>query len=115
MLYFDFKNGEKGVSLLLSILVSAILLAIALGIATILVGQVRVLRGMENSVQAFFAADTGIERALYEGGSVSGVLPNGATYTVQLLLPGPECTAFSYCLRAVGIFRDARRAIEINR
>ncbi len=42
-----------------------VLLAIALGISTVLLGQIELTRGIENSVVALYAADTGIERTLY--------------------------------------------------
>ncbi len=99
----------------MSVIILFILLAIALGVSTILAGQMRVLRGMEHSLQAFLAADTGIERALFEVSSVSGALSNGASYQVQLVFPGSDCNALSYCLRSIGSFRDSRRAIEIKR
>jgi len=41
-------------------------LAAALGLAAILVGQIKIIRGMGNSVVAFYAADTGIEQVLKE-------------------------------------------------
>lgn len=107
--------NEKGISIFLSVIVLAVLLSLALGISVILVSQMRVLKGMENSVQAFFAADTGIEQALFQGQSVSGVLQNGARYEVQFIRPGRNCAGFSYCLKSVGIFKETRRAIEIIR
>ena len=60
-----FKNySQKGVSLYLAVIIMLILLAIALGVSTILVGQIKTIRGMGNSVSAFYAADTGIETEL---------------------------------------------------
>jgi len=57
-------NQQKGVSLYLAIVIMVILLAIVLSITTILVGQLKMIREMENSVIAFYAADTGIEEVL---------------------------------------------------
>ena len=57
---------QKGVSLYLSIMVLSIILAIVLGLATILVGQIKMIRGIGDSVIAFYYADTGIEMALKE-------------------------------------------------
>lgn len=116
MLLFSQENSKKGVVLLLSVLILAILLAIALGVSTILVSQFRMLQNMEYSVQAFFAADTGIERALFEEQSLSGALPNGASYQVQFFVPGTgDCEGENYCLKSVGVFRGTRRALEITR
>ena len=115
MLDSKLKNPSRGAVLFLSIIVLSVLFAIALGVSTILVGQVRQLQGMESSVHAFFAADTGIEQALFEEQAVSGVLTSGATYQVQLFPPGPECSFQNYCLKSVGAFRESRRAIESSR
>jgi Tfp pilus assembly protein PilX len=109
------KSRQKGVSLYLALLIMAVILSIGLGVSAILLGQIKVIRGMGDSVVAFYAADTGIERALREGRGVSGVLENGARYEVRFLSPGPDCPALYYCLKSVGIFRETRRAIEIIR
>ena len=106
------KNKKnKGSALLLTILVLSTLLAINLAISTILIGQIKVLSGMENSVQAFFAADTGIERALFEGGTrFMGSLSNGATYHVII-----SSTENKITITSKGSFRGTKRAIEVTR
>ena len=112
------KTKQKGVSLYLALLIMAILLSIGLGISAILFGQIKIIRGIGDSVVAFYAADTGIEEVLYRGTrgtDVSGVLENGASYSAQVLLSGPGCTAPNYCIKSVGIFKESRRAIEITR
>ena len=109
------KTKQKGVSLYLALLIMAILLSIGLGISAILFGQIKIIRGIGDSVVAFYAADTGIEEVLYKGSDVSGVLENGASYSTQILLSGPGCTAPNYCIKSVGIFKESRRAIEITR
>lgn len=66
-LKMEFKISQKGaVSLYLALMTMIILLAIGLGITTIIISQMRMIRGMGDSVVAFHAADTGIERILYE-------------------------------------------------
>lgn len=109
------NNLQQGVSLYLALMIMTLILAISLGISTILVSQIKMIRGMGDSIMAFYAADTGIERALSEGQVVSGNLENGASYNVQVLLPGPDCSGQNYCLKSVGVFRETRRAIEITR
>ena len=106
---------ERGVSLYLALLIMAILLSIGLGVSAILFGQIKIISGMGDSVVAFYAADTGIEEVLYRGTDVSGVLENGASYSAQVLLPGPDCSADNYCIKSVGIFKGIRRAVEIQR
>lgn len=99
----------------LVIMIMVGILAIALGVSTILVGQLKMIKGIGDSVVAFYAADTGIERGLYEETNSYGYLENGATYNVQILPPGLECGSPYYCLKSVGTYKDARRAIEVGR
>lgn len=62
---FSPKNlGGQGVTLYLTIVIMTALLAIVLGLSSILVSQLKMVKGMEDSVIAFFAADTGNERGL---------------------------------------------------
>lgn len=59
-----FKSSQKGASIYLSVLILAIVLSMVLGLTTILIGQMKMIRGMGNSVVAFYAADTGVEKVL---------------------------------------------------
>lgn len=122
------KITKRGVSLYLSIMIMGILLAIALGVSTILFGQIRMIKGMGDSVMAFYAADTGIERALYDGAfpqaNYSGSL-DSSSYKVSVYQPSggeaegipedPDCTASYFCIKSVGKFNEVRRAIEVER
>jgi len=58
--------SQKGVSLYLAIMMMSVFLTIVLGMSAILFHQLKIIRQMGNSVVAFYAADTGIERALYD-------------------------------------------------
>lgn len=121
ILRFSFET-EKGVSLYFAILIMAILLAAALGLSTISFLQVRMVKGMGHSVIAFYAADTGIERELYEENGTGtppyiGNLGGGITYKVTILDHGEgECPLDArYCVESVGSFQGVRRAIRIRR
>ena len=123
---------EKGVSIYLVFMVMTILLALVLGVSAILLGQLKIIRGMGNSVIAFYAADTGIERVLKEGslpepcpdcyldlnnnGSLDG---EDSVYRVTIITAGqPGCLsppASVNCLKSVGTFKETKRAIEIIR
>lgn len=109
------KISQKGVSLYLALLIMAVLLSIGLGISAILFGQIKIIRGIGDSIVAFYAADTGIEEVLYRGAAVSGNLENGASYSTRVLAPGPDCTATNYCIISKGSFKETKRAIEIIR
>jgi Tfp pilus assembly protein PilX len=133
------SKGQSGVSLYFAIVVMAILLAIGFGLSTIIISQMRTIRGMGDSVIAFYAADTGIERALYalykEGTSLPfNFLPptctdcyldlnnnavkdaDDATYSVSAASStDPICSgsgAQYYCLKSIGNFKEVTRAIE---
>ena len=113
------KNSNKGVSLYLTIMVLAIILAIALGVNTIFLGQTKMMREIGNSVMAFYAADAGIERVLLERTNPVDIpktpLDNGATYQVWVVLGGTEgCSATNFCIKSVGAYQEIRRAIEIS-
>ena len=120
----------KGVSLYLALIIMTLLLALALGVSAILFGQIRMMREMGNSVLAFYAADTGIERELYQGSatgkSYSGYLDlnknevqddEDSIYNVWVLSPGGNgCpTDANYCIKSVGIYKETRRAIQVTR
>jgi hypothetical protein len=90
-------NKQKGVSLYLAIVIMIIVLGIALGMATISYKQIKGAQETGNSVLAFFAADTGMERALktiindgetgigaFGGLGATGTLSNTANYSVKI-------------------------------
>ncbi|MFH1451251.1 MAG: pilus assembly PilX N-terminal domain-containing protein [bacterium] len=125
------KTSKKGVSVYLAILVMSILLAIGIGVTTIILGQARMIRSMGDSVIAFYAADTGIENVLYEdkvrseqdppepllgfGEEITGNLENGSSYTAEKIAPGGTCDGAYYCIRSIGTFKEVRRAVEVSR
>lgn len=59
------KYSQKGVSLYLTLIVMSLILAMVLGITSILVGEIGITKGLGDSLSAFYAADTGIEKVLY--------------------------------------------------
>jgi hypothetical protein len=112
-----FKNYQKGVSLYFALMIMFILLAIGLGISLIIVSQMKMIRGMGDSVVALYVADTGIEHAMYnkrvEGGNggVSGTISIGgelANYNVISFLPSEAKWQSS------GNYKGVKRAIEIT-
>jgi len=130
------KAKEQGVSLYLAIVILAVLLGVSFGLSSILVGQIKITRGMGDSVVAFYAADTGIETELYnnsptgtsysgyldldgDGGGLPGDCPDtlqdsdDACYKVSVLAPGPDCDALNLCIKSVGVYKNTERAIEV--
>lgn len=56
----NFNEHEKGSILFLALLLTLVLLGIGLGVSEIIVSELRVLRGLGESVFAFGAADAGV-------------------------------------------------------
>ena len=126
------SGGGKGVSIYLSLMIMTILLAIGLGISTIVVSQMKMLKGMGDSVIAIHTADTGVERVLYAisvndlSQNYQGVVGD-ASYNASLvcgkdyagclnpLQKDSNCLASYYCLKSVGTYKDTKRAIEVTR
>jgi hypothetical protein len=115
---------EKGSSLYFAVVVLSVISGVVIGISSLLIGQVKIIRGMGNSVVAIYIADTGIEHILKEVridnniSDVSGtvVFPGGASgdYQAELIPAGPNCDALYFCIESVGKFQEAKRAIEIK-
>jgi hypothetical protein len=60
--------SQKGVSLYYAVIITSLLLAIAFGLGTIFISQIRGLAEMGNSTVALFGADSGMETLLYYDG-----------------------------------------------
>lgn len=111
---------QQGITLYLSLIIMGILLSLALGINTIILGQATIIQDVGNSVFAFAVAETGIERELYENNtppfSYSGSL-GVSSYTVQVIASGSgDCpVGLNYCIKSVGTYKTTNRAIYISR
>lgn len=58
-------NKQSGVSLIITFFVMIIILGVVLAVSTLLYSELKVIRNIGNSVVAFYAADSGIEKVLY--------------------------------------------------
>ncbi len=80
------SKKNKGFVLLFTVVLSSVVFAIALGIANVLYKEIRFGTSAKNTNDAFFAADTGAECALYNDKSTSqSFVQNGSTGTVQCM------------------------------
>ncbi|MEX0869949.1 MAG: hypothetical protein WDZ39_00795, partial [Candidatus Spechtbacterales bacterium] len=59
------NKKEEGAALYFAVLATTAILAIATGMLTILIGELRIARDIGNFVPAIYAADSGVEEALY--------------------------------------------------
>jgi len=111
---YEIQNS-RGVALYLSLMIMSVLLALSLSISAIVLSQTKTLTEMGNSVFSFYAAETGIERALKEGGEPLGTLENGSSYVVSVIAPGADCPGQNLCIKSVGAYKATKRAIYIAR
>ena len=71
----NFKNKKRGIALLFSMLITSIILSIALSILTISVKEINFNTSAKSTNEAFFAADTGVECALYNDRASNDITP----------------------------------------
>ena len=64
MINNNLKN-QKGVSVYLAFMVLTVLMVVGLGVSYLVASEIKVSMNMANSVVAFYAAETGIEKTLY--------------------------------------------------
>lgn len=62
---YNSKNNQRGVSLIIIFFILTIILAVVLSISVILQSQIKIIRNIGDSVTAFYAADSGVEKVLY--------------------------------------------------
>jgi hypothetical protein len=114
---------QKGISVLYAVFVVVVLLAISLGLSSILISQIKTLGEAGHSVVAFYAADSGVEKVLMDrqspdqtSGYYDGSLSADISYSLYVTEGGSgDCSSdYYYCIKSIGSYKDTRRAIEIN-
>ena len=128
---YNLKSSD-GISLYISVLILSGILAIALGLSSLMLGELKISQGVERFMPALYAAESGVERVSYKirrgdafGGGpcdtpiacvINGTLTNGASYDVIVLDGGIEWCSGSAtsCARSRGRFVDANRVIEAS-
>jgi hypothetical protein len=131
----NFKK-RKGISVIYVVIITSVVLAIALGISSISAQQMKTMNEIGYSFVAFYAADSGAERQLYDMFKSAyrligvQVLPSGAFFSVNVecskdytydecntnlgKAPDPDCLANNYCLDSVGTYKEIKRALELK-
>lgn len=87
------QKKQRGVSLYLAVVLMTMLLALVLGISTVLFRQLQTIRGLEHSVVALYAADSGMEEVLVDVignrqdpiDHYEAILGNGSSYVVDVV------------------------------
>lgn len=112
--YFKFKNKKAGFSVLFASLIGSLVLSIGLAILSIALKQILLASAGRESQRAFYAADTGIECALFldSGGgdeSCNSVFP----------LPGSDLSICGiddghHCVVNINVFENQPLVNEID-
>ena len=130
------KNSQKGATLYFAIIIMSILLAAVFSISSIVLTQIRTIKGMGDSIIAFYAADTGVETALYDLYNANYISHYGPVslgsgiYTYEVWVAQPAggtlpgipadspflCTGKGqyYCIKSIGIYNSVKRAVEAD-
>lgn len=59
------KNNQSGVVLIMSLMILLVMIISVIALSRVIVGEVKMTRNSDNSIVAFYAAESGIEKALY--------------------------------------------------
>lgn len=115
------NENQKGISVYITVVILAILLAVSLGLSSIIVGGAKIVENLDNSVKAFHAADTGIEKTLYNiriSGDcttpVTGTLGTDYNYSVTITYSGATCMETGTTLESLGTYKTTNRKIEAS-
>lgn len=115
---------KRGSSLLLTLLILTAILTIGFGISSLLLVELKMSRNIPESLRAYYGAETGIERALYEARKGSGAEdignpPDCADGSAVCLDESEACycveftSGDTYVIKSYGCFRGLKRAIEV--
>lgn len=113
---FNYERGQRGIAIYFAVAALSIVLAIAMAMCALVNNRLKMLNQAGDAVIAFSVAQTGIERALYDidiisaGYSATVNLGNDSEYR----LSAESCGTGELCIKSVGKYRDARRAIKIK-
>ena len=110
-------NKDKGAALLLSLLILSAIMVIAFSISALMYGELKLTQNIPKSIKAYYAADSGIERLLYDerkGGGAGDIpkcsidLDNNSSYGIEFTDGDP------IEIKSWGCFDDVNRAIEVT-
>lgn len=93
---------QKGVSLLITILIMSAVLSIAIGLSSLSAGEIRLGRQSPDSLIAFYAAESGVEWAMYEDRANGRASQSYSDYNFCLDVYNNICYSVSAITGAVG-------------
>jgi len=110
---FKQNPTEKGIALLLTVVILSIVTLVAILIANIVIVQLKLSKDIGDSQVAIYAADSGIEWQLYQikkGVLVaSPIMSNGATVVTTVTGTAPNFT-----IKSLGSYQSVKRQFEVS-
>jgi len=121
------NQKQKGVSLLLTLLILSTVLVVACAVTTIMIGELKISREVYSSLRAYAAAEAGMERTLYDERQGDGASDIGSPPNCSSDTPGVACIDADNCysvdfeksdtsvtIKSYGCYKGARRAVEVS-
>lgn len=107
------KNSQRGIALLLTVIISSVVLLVSGLIVSIVLVQQKLASDISDSTIAIYAADSGMEWQLYQtikGVSVpSPIMSNGAVVSTTVTGVAPNFT-----IKSLGSYGLNKRQFEVN-
>ncbi len=109
------SKREKGIALLLTMIILSAAMLIAMLITTIVVIQFKLSSDVSYSMVAIYAADSGVEQKLYQIRQMGDTAPiefslfNGATVSVTVTGTSPNFT-----IKSLGSYHTVKRQFEVS-
>ncbi len=117
--FISLAKNESGVSLIFTILFLGMILSTGLGVANLMLKEIKISSNIGYSVPAFYAAEAGIEKILYidrkiDGGISMGEQKNenlsaGSKFEVEVMEINPEII-----IKSVGTYSGVKRGVEVS-
>ncbi|MDD5589745.1 MAG: LamG domain-containing protein [Candidatus Portnoybacteria bacterium] len=110
--FFPGKTRRGALAILLTFLIISVLLVIVLGLSFIFVNELRLSSMVGRTAAAFYAAESGIEHALYQisKGITSGTVSDNLTYSNAEYSASWDATS----AQSLGRFGSTRRKVEMH-
>jgi len=111
-------NKQKG-SIYLTVILLGVILAVAVGVVSIVVSGSNLVKGLGDSVKAFHVADTGLEEALYQlrkDGSQADIncSDDFSSYGNTTCVVDIEVIGENVEIKATGSYNSSQRRIEAD-
>lgn len=118
MMIKKIKNKNRAFVILFAVTISAILLAIALGVANIAFREVRFSTDARDTNDAFFAADTGAECALFydklSANAFTGGVPMNCSGGAVTLVQAPS-SVWNFVIAGLGSLGKSCVKVTVNK